>query len=38
MLSNCWDRTKQLGEREITESNQTSIRKKTDETEIKCIN
>lgn len=29
MLSNCWDRTKQLGKVEITESNKTSVRKDT---------
>lgn len=29
MLSNCWDRTKQLGKVEITESSKTSVRKDT---------
>lgn len=35
MLSNCWNKKKQLGELEITLLNQISIRKKTDEIGIK---
>lgn len=35
MLSNCWDRTKQLAKIEITELNQISARKEADETGMK---